>query len=66
MLSKNYSEKKERFHSSRYRAQDFSNAGRILYHLSYGGSTQLFSQNLFGPIWLRIYHELFTNFSKSF
>ena len=38
----------------------------MLYHLSYGGSTKLFSQNLFTPIWPRIYHELYTNFSKSF
>ena len=41
--------KKERFHSAGYRAQDLSIAGRMLYHLSYGGSTQLFSQNLFTP-----------------
>ena len=39
--------KKERFHSAGYRAQDLSIAGRLLYHLSYGGSTKLFSQNPF-------------------
>ena len=36
--------KKERFHSAGYRAQDLSIAGQMLYHLSYGGSTKLFSQ----------------------
>ena len=46
---KKFSVKKERFHSAGYRAQDLSIAGRMLYHLSYGGSTQLFSQNLFTP-----------------
>ena len=29
----------ERFHSAGYRAQDLSIAGRMLYHVSYGGST---------------------------
>ena len=46
---KNFLWKKGRFDSSVYRAQDLSIAGRMLYHLSYGGSTQLFSQNLFTP-----------------
>ena len=41
--------KKERFDSAGYRAQDLSIASRILYHLSYGGSSQLFWQNLFTP-----------------
>ena len=44
---RNFLWKKERFHSAGYRAQDLSIAGRMLYHLSYGGSTQFFSQNLF-------------------
>ena len=58
--------KKECFHSAGYRAQDLSIAGQMLYYLSYGVSTKLFSQNLFTPIWPRIYHELFAHFSKSF
>ena len=58
--------KKERFHSAGYRAQDLSIPGRMIYHLSYGGSTKLFLQNLFTPIWPRIYHELYINFSQSF
>ena len=51
--------KKERLHSAGYRAQDLSIAGRMLYPLSYGGSTKLFSQNLFTPIWLRIIFYLY-------
>ena len=31
--------KKQRYHSAGYRTQDHSIAGRMLYHLSYGGST---------------------------
>ena len=53
-------------HSAGFRAQFLSIAGRMLYHLSYEGSTKIFSQNLFTPIWPRIYHELYTNFSESF
>ena len=34
--------------------------------LSFGGSTQVFSQNLFTPVRLQIYHKLFTHFFKSF
>ena len=46
-------------------AQDLSIDGRMLYHLSYGGSTQLSSQNLYlRHIRLRIYHELINNFLK--
>ena len=36
----------------------------MLYHLSSGGSTKLFSQNLFTLIWPRICHELFTNYNN--
>ena len=45
-----------------YRTNDLSIAGRMLYHLSYGGSTQFFSENLFMPIRLWIHYELFINF----
>ena len=44
---KNFLWKKERFDSAGYRTQDLSIASQILYHLSYGGSTQLFAQNNF-------------------
>ena len=44
--------KKERFYSAGYRAQDLSIAGRMLYHLSYGSSTKLFSRYLFTPTFL--------------
>ena len=46
VIWKNFLCKKERFDSAGYRARDLSIAGRMLYHLSYGSSTQLFSQNL--------------------
>ena len=46
---KKCSVRKGSFHSSGYRAQFFSIAGRMLCHLSYGGSTQRCSQNLFTP-----------------
>ena len=41
---KNFLWKKERFHFAGYRAQGLSIAARMLYHLSYGGSTQLFKK----------------------
>ena len=36
--------KKERFHSDGYRAQVLSIAGRMLCHLSYGGSTTILTE----------------------
>ena len=41
--------KKQHFDSVGYQAQKHSIVGRMLYQLSYVGSTQLFSQNLFTP-----------------
>ena len=50
-LKKNFLWKKERFHFAGYRAQGLSIAGRMLYHLSYGDSTKLFSP-IVSPLFL--------------
>ena len=58
---KNFLWKKERFYSAGYRAQDLSIAGRMLYHLSYGGSTQHFSQKNFSKNIYWKFHLVFND-----
>ena len=58
--------KKERSDITGYRAQDFSIAGRIFYHLNYKGSTNLSNRNYLRLIRVRIYREAIPNLSRSF